>query len=195
MAKTLRIAVQGIAGSFSETAGITFAKTEGLGDYTLKYCLNSENVLVAIEEGEVDYGIFAIENAQGGVVIESVEALAHHHCHIAAYFHIPITQNLLVYPGTSRNEVQSIHSHQQALRQCRDYLAKHFWGTTLTEENDTADAARRLQTGELAKTAAVIANANCASLYQLEILTPDIQDLKHNLTLFIAATQLKKDSP
>ena len=91
-------------------------------------------------------------------------------------------------PGTSLKDIREIHSHQQALRQCRDYLAKHFWGVALIEEVDTAEAARRLHDGELPSTAAVIANKACAEIYHLRLLQADIHDLKNNVTLFLSVT-------
>jgi len=87
--------------------------------------------------------------------------------------------------------VTEIHSHQQALRQCKDYLSEHFWTRPLIEEDDTAEAARRLSEGKLPKTAGVIANKACADLYGLEILQDSIHDLKHNLTLFLGIKNLK----
>ena len=82
-------------------------------------------------------------------------------------------------------DVTEIHSHQQALRQCKDYLADNFWTRPLIEADDTAESARRLSQGKLPKTAAVIGSKNCAELYGLNILEEDIHDLKHNLTLFL----------
>lgn len=184
----IKIGLQGKAGSFSEVAAKEFAKKHQINNYELAYLVSSENVLRAVEHKEVDYGVFAMENAQGGVVIESVKALAKYRCHILDMFHIMIHQNLLTLPGVSMHEVSEIHSHQQALRQCRNFLATHFWGLPLIEEVDTAEAARRLQIGELSKTAAVIANKACADLYKLQILQADIHDLKNNLTLFLAVT-------
>jgi prephenate dehydratase len=106
-------------------------------------------------------------------------------------FHIPITQNLLGLAGMHVGDVTEIHSHQQALRQCKDYLSEHFWTRPLIEEDDTAEAARRLSEGKLPKTAGVIANKACADLYGLEILQDSIHDLKHNLTLFLGIKNLK----
>ena len=125
------------------------------------------------------------------MVIESVEALAKFRCKIIEMFHIPITQNLLGLPGMHVGDVTEIHSHQQALRQCKDYLSEHFWTRPLIEEDDTAEAARRLSEGKLPKTAGVIANKACADLYGLEILQDSIHDLKHNLTLFLGIKNLK----
>ena len=141
------------------------------------------------EKSSIDYGVFAMENAQGGVVIESVEALANHRCKIIEMFQIPIEQNLLGIKGINIGDITQIHSHQQALRQCKNYLSDNFWTRPLIEEDDTAEAARRLSEKKLPETAAVIANRSCAKLYKLEILQESIHDLKHNLTLFIGITK------
>lgn len=186
----IRIGIQGNKGSFSEAAALEFVQRKQITEYEIAYLISSEPVLQAVETEEVDYGIIAIENKQGGVVIESVYALAHHRCDIIEMFSILVKQNLLALPDVRLDQIKSIHSHQQALRQCRNYLADHFWSCPLVEENDTADAARRLQSGELPNTAAVIANKSCADLYGLSILAEDIHDLKNNLTLFLGVKKL-----
>ena len=106
-------------------------------------------------------------------------------------FHIPVNQNLLGLKGTYVGDLTEIHSHQQALRQCKDFLSEHFWTRPLIEEDDTAEAARRLSEGKLPKTAGVIANKPCANLYGLDILQESIHDLKHNLTLFLGIKRLE----
>ncbi len=186
------IGIQGAVGSFSEIAAHAFAERQKLAAIEIDYLISSENVINAVEKAQVDYGVFAMENARGGVVIESVKALAAHRCEIVDMFHVRISQNLMVLPGTTAGEISSIHSHEQALRQCRDYLADHFWGVPLIEEDDTAEAARRLKEGELPKNAAVIANVACADMYGLEIFAPDIHDLKNNLTLFLGVRKLEQ---
>ncbi|WP_164997335.1 chorismate mutase [Coxiella burnetii] len=183
--KMKSIGIQGTKGSFSEIAAQEFAKTQHIDDFAVKYLISSENVLRAIENKEIDFGIFAMENAQGGVVIESVKALAKYRCTIIDMFHIPISQNLIALPEISFGEITELHSHRQALRQCREFLATNFWGCPLIEENDTAESARRLKAGELPKTAAVIANKACAEIYNLQLLKENIHDLKNNLTLFL----------
>ena len=89
-------------------------------------------------------------------------------------------------------DVTEIHSHQQALRQCKDYLAEHFWTRPIIEADDTAEAARRLSQGKLPETAAVIGSKYCAELYGLNILEKDIHDLKHNLTLFLGVEKIEE---
>ena len=191
--KLIRIGIQGGKGSFSEEAANIFAKNHGLNDYEIIYLITSKSVIRAVEYDEVSFGVFAMENAQGGVVIESVEALAEYRCQIIEMFHIPVNQNLLAQPDVLVGDITEIHSHQQALRQCKDYLAEHFWTRPLIEADDTAEAARRLNEGKLPETAGVIGSKYSAELYDLNVVEEDIHDLKHNLTLFLAVEKIQEN--
>ena len=186
----MKVGIQGIEGSFSEEAAKSYCKKFGIEDFELKYLVSSMNVLDSLSNNSIDTGIFAMENAQGGIVIESIEALAKYRCNIIEMFHISVEQNLLTLKNVNIGDITEIHSHQQALRQCKDFLGEHFWTRPLIEEDDTAEAARRLAEGKLPRTAAVIANKACAELYGLEILQKSIHDLKHNLTLFLGLKKL-----
>ena len=190
--KSSKIGIQGGKGSFSEEAAKVFAKKYGVKDYEITYLISSKAVLRGIETGSAQFGIFAMENSQGGVVIESVEALAEHRCGIVEMFHIPVSQNLLARHGVSMGDITEIHSHQQALRQCKDYLAEHFWTRPLIEADDTAEAARRLSEGKLLETVGVVGSEYCAELYDLNIVERDIHDLKHNLTLFLSVEKIEE---
>ena len=148
------------------------------------------NVLDGLTSEAIDIGIFAMENAQGGVVIESVEALAKNQCKIIDMFYVEISQNLLVKDGIALGDIEEIHSHEQALKQCKDYLAEKFWSKKLVEEDDTAQAAQDLVEGRLSDNTAVIASKNSAEKYGLNILESDIHDLKKNLTLFLAVERI-----
>ena len=189
--KKIKIGIQGGKGSFSEEAAKVFAKNHGIKDFDIVYLISSKVVIGAVESNEVGFGVFAMENAQGGVVIESVEALAEYRCRIVEMFHIPVSQNLLARHGIFMGDITEIHSHQQALRQCKDYLAKNFWTRPLIEADDTAEAARRLSEGKLPKSVAVVSSEYCAELYDLNIIEKDIHDLKHNLTLFLAVKKIE----
>ncbi len=183
--KSMKIAIQGAEGSFCEEAALDFCRRHGMGDYQMDFLITSEKVMAAVEQGAVQLGIMAMENAQGGVVIESMYALARHSCEIVEMFHIQVEQCLLGRPGLTIGDITQIHSHPQALRQCRNYLADHFWTRPLIDEEDTAVAARRLSNDELPSSAAVVGSRLCAELYHLVVLTEGIQDLKNNLTLFL----------
>ena len=190
--KKVKIGIQGGKGSFSEQAAKAFVVNHGIDEFEIIYLISSKAVLESVESDNVEYGVFAMENAQGGVVIESVEAMAVHRCQIVEMFHIPVSQNLLANEDIFIGDITEIHSHQQALRQCKDYLAKNFWTRPLIEADDTAEAARRLSQNKLPKTAGVVGSKYCAELYKLNILEEDIHDLKHNLTLFLGVEKLKE---
>lgn len=183
--KKVKIAIQGAEGSFCEEAALDFCQRHNMSDYQMIYLITAEKVMEAVEQEAAGLGILAMENAQGGVVIESMYALARHSCEIVEMFHIQVEQCLLGRPGLTMGDVTQIHSHPQALRQCRNYLADHFWTRPLVDEEDTAVAAKRLSDGELPSTAAVVGSGLCAELYNLVVLTEGIQDLKNNLTLFL----------
>ena len=86
----IKVGIQGIEGSFSEQAAKSYCKKFGINDFELAYLIGSMNVLNSLTDGSIDTGIFAMENAQGGVVIESIEALAKNQCEIIDMFYIEI---------------------------------------------------------------------------------------------------------
>ena len=190
--KKIKIGIQGGQGSFSEEAAIVFSKNHGILSPEIIYLISSDSVLENLESETIEYGIFAMENAQGGVVIESVEALAKYRCKIIEMFHIPISQNLLAKKNILIGDIKEIHSHQQALRQCKDYLSENFWTRPLVEADDTAEAARRLSENQLSQTVGVIGSRACAKLYGLNILEENIHDLKNNITLFLGVKKYGK---
>lgn len=187
--KTQIIGISGARGSFSEEAARTYAGRQGIKKYTLHYLVSVENVLSALEQEAVDLGVFPIENSNGGIVIESVHAMAKHRFHIKKLFEIEIHMNLLVRKSSTAGKLTKIISHDQALKQCRHYLKRKWGRVKLQEYPDTAKAAEDLAKGKLPKTSAVIASRAAAEIYKLDILEESIQDLKFNYTSFIAAVK------
>ena len=188
-----KVGIQGLEGSFSEQAAKFYCNKFDIQDFELAYLVSSMNVLNGLNSNEIDVGIFAMENAQGGVVIESVEALAENNCRILDMFYVEISQNLMAKDNVSIGEIEEIHSHEQALKQCKDYLAEKFWSKKLVETDDTAKSAQDLASGKLADNIAVIASKHSAEKYGLNIIDHDIHDLKKNLTLFLAVERLDKN--
>ncbi|MDO8954628.1 MAG: prephenate dehydratase domain-containing protein [Gammaproteobacteria bacterium] len=180
----MRIGVQGAIGSFSEAAGKKWLSSQN-HTADIDYLISAHNVLSALDNGSIDYGVIAISNNRGGIVLESIEALAQYQCKIIDRLSLLVQQNLLVLPGTKLDDIREIHSHHQALRQCRDYIYEYLSGAKLIEAEDTALSAERLQTGLLPKTAAVIASRQCAELYGLSILQENVHDITRNETLFL----------
>ena len=179
----------GAAGSFSEKAGEQYIDTQQLVAAEIVPLVSAEAVLTAIESGTIDRGIFPIENSNGGIVIEAVHAMAGHRFRVETMFEIDVHHMLLVCPGTTAAQVDTICSHDQALKQCRMYLQRLWPAAQIEPYADTAQAARDLQAGILPCSTAVIASRRCAELYGLEVLEQSIQDLKFNYTTFVVAVQ------
>jgi prephenate dehydratase len=183
----MKIGVSGNKGSFSEEAAAYYCSKNNLTDYELNYLISVENVLTALEKGEIDKGVFPIENSNGGIVIEAVYAMSKHNFTIEKIFEIDIKHCLHIYPGKTINDIKTISSHPQALRQCRMYLKRKWPEAQLQEYCDTASAAKDLSDGKLPHSTAIIAPKICSELYNTDIIEEGIQDLKFNFTTFITA--------
>ncbi len=184
--KKIKVGVAGDIGSFSEQAANEYLQRNNIANYELKYLISTENVLSTLDKEKIDLGIFPIENSNGGIVIESVYAMSKHIFKIKDLFEIPVIHCLLAKPGKKKEDIRTIASHDQALKQCKMYIKRKWEGISLQETEDTAKAAKDLAEGKLPDSTAVLAPESCASLYGLEILEKSVQDLKFNFTSFLA---------
>lgn len=189
----MKLAIQGGPGSFSEEAARTYG-TDNKLDLELTYSYTSQRVLKEVTNGSADRGLIAIENAVGGVVFESIHALATHQCRIADQLDVLVVHTLLLRPGTTREDVTEIISHPQALKQCQDTLAAEFPEVPTRsgegEAVDQATAAKELADGGFTSTTAVLAAGICGELYDLEIVARNLQDKEENYTTFLLVESL-----
>jgi len=185
----MKIGVMGARGSFSEQAGERYLREHCGGIGEIIPLISAENVLTSLENGEIERGVFPIENSNGGIVIEAVHAMAKHRFAIERMFELDVHHMLLVRPGVTASYIKTISSHDQALKQCRMYIKRVWPQADILPYADTAKAAADLSKGILSDDTAVIASRGCAALYGLEILEESIQDLKYNYTMFVVATK------
>jgi len=184
-----KIGVMGARGSFSEQAGKTFVAQENgkYKDAEISYLLSADTVLASLERGEIDIGVVAFENLNGGFVIETLDALCAYSSRRVAIVEVNVHHQLLVKPGVERRNVKRIVSHPQALIQCRQYLKRKWPDVPQDEYVDTAQAAADLAEGNLDDSTAVIASLAAGNIHCLSILDRDIEDLKFNVTNFLVA--------
>lgn len=176
------IACQGVEGAYSQLA------CEKMIRYpSIMYCRTFENVFGAIENGLCRYGILPIENSLAGSVNSVYDLLIRHHCYIVRSARIKIDHTLLALPGTQKEEIREIYSHEQAIQQCSAFLSQHKeWHVNVC--TNTAAAARMVaESGR--RDAAAISSGHCASLYGLECLSSDIQNNSNNHTRFICISK------
>jgi chorismate mutase/prephenate dehydratase len=100
---------------------------------------------------------------------------------------LPISHTLLAAPGAKIDDIKEVFSHEQAIRQCSNFL-KTWKGVKITECANTAMAA--MQAANSGRTdAAVISSRDCAELYGLQALSYNIQNTDNNYTRFICISK------
>lgn len=180
--KRATVACQGIEGSNSQLA---CEKMFQIPDITF---LNTfEAVFSAVDKGLCRYGILPIENSLNGSVGEVYELMKKYRLYIVRSTKMQINHALLGVKGASPQTVKIVHSHEQALGQCSDYLKEHPGMMAQPAEN-TAIAAKIVSDLGNPKEAA-ISNRLCADLYGLTVLEDGIQNNDNNYTRFICISK------
>ena len=181
--------IQGGKGSFNEQALLHYIKKHKIKDYKIKYLYTTRKVLDELYKGNIDYGQFAIHNAQGGVVWESVQAMSKYKFKIIEEFYIIISHHLMAKKKMKKEKVKTILAHPQVFKQCQHTLKRKYPKAKLISGKgdliDTALAARKLSEGELPSHYTILGPENLATLYNLQIIDTNLQDLKQNKTYFL----------
>ncbi len=181
----VRVAFQGELGAYSEDAVRRYWPRENTEPVPKRSCAD---VVRALEEGTVDYGMLPIENSLAGNVVATYDALtAARECWVVGEEILPIHHCLLALPGTRIAELTRVSSHPVALAQCGRFLERHA-DMEAEASYDTAGAARDLAaSGD--RTRAAIAGRGAAERFGLEILASDIEDRPDNQTRFFALSR------
>jgi prephenate dehydratase len=148
-----------------------------------------ELVRVAVDKKASAGGIMAIENSIAGSILPNYNLLQKTNLKVIGEVYLSISQNLLVNPGVKLKDIKEVHSHPMALLQCMDYLEKNAW--KLVETEDTALSAKHIHQHH-SRHAAAVASKLAAELYELEVIAPDIQTQKNNITRFLVLQREKE---
>ena len=179
-----RAAYQGVEGAFAHIAlRALFPHAEAVS------CPTWDEVFDAVEKGDAAHGVVPFENSHAGDV-SAVLDLCYNHpgLWVVDVYDLPISQNLLVLPGTQLSDLTRVYSHQQAIAQSETFL-KQF-GLPATAMPNTAMAAKFVaESGD--RTKAAIASVETAALYGLEVLVPSINTDGDNTTRFIVLSREK----
>lgn len=186
--KHLVFGIQGGRGSFNEEALHTYCEKHAIKKFAVKYLYTTEKVLKNLHEGRIDFGLFAIQNAVGGVVQESTHAMAKYRFAIHAEFGIQIRHFLMKRKDIPFSDVKTIMAHDQVFKQCKGTLQKkyphHIQKVGAGDFIDTAKAAEGLAKGKLPKNYCILGPRILATLYDFDIIDENLQDSKDNLTTF-----------
>jgi prephenate dehydratase len=119
-------------------------------------------------------------------VISTLDLLIHETpLQIAAEVALPVRHFLITVSGATLSDIRIVMSHPQALGQTRRFLERCLPDAEQIAALSTASAVQTVcANGD--RTVAAIGTARAAALYGGEILAHDIQDVRANITRFIA---------
>jgi len=192
--RTIVYGIQGGRGSFNEEAINYHIQKNGISKYKIKYLYTSNNVMKALQRGKIDCGQVAIHNSIGGIVEESVYAMAKYKFKIISQFAIKISHALMIRKDADLSEITTIMTHPQVLAQCKQTLIQKYPNLKCISGKgkliDHALVAKSLQEKKIAKNIAVMGSKILAKLYDLEIIEDNLQDLKENYTTFLQVERM-----
>lgn len=177
------MAVQGIEGAYGHTAALQLFSTGG----SISYYASFREVFEAVENGDVDYGIIPVENSTAGEVTVNMELLERHDVHICRTTTVECAHVLAAKHGVSESDIKIIFGHEQAIRQCVEYLEKCGDLTVIPYHNNAA-AAKMVSENESGHLGC-ICSEECAEMHGLNIVRKAIATDPNNCTRFICISK------
>jgi len=172
----MKIAYQGIAGSYSESC----AKEKYPGCKTIPCKTFDECFEKANEDSSIKAIIPESNKTTGNIGVEYL--IFKYRLNIYAEHFFPINHNLLGLPESKISDIKDIYSHAQALSQSSRFIKKNKLNENVRA--DTAGSAKYVSESRNI-TKAAIASKLSAKIYNLKILDSNVQDEKENVTRFL----------
>ena len=172
----MKIAYQGIAGSYSEScAKEMYPNSETIPCKTFDECFDK-----ASQDSSIRTIIPESNKTTGNIGVEYL--IFKYRLNIYAEHFFPINHNLLGIKGSKLSKIKNVYSHAQALSQSSEYIKKNNFIENVRA--DTAGSAKYVSETK-DKSKAAIASKLSSKIYGLEILASNIQDEKNNITRFL----------
>ena len=142
------------------------------------------DVFQAVENGECDYGVVPIENSTEGAVNRSLDLLVETELTIIAQVFLKVEHCLFSF--CKMEEIKEIHSKDQALAQCGDWIRRNLPNAQLVSVSSTAEAVSNLKSGSKIS---AIAGSMAGRIYNVPSQAEAIQDRKNNVTRFLVVAR------
>ena len=178
----MKVAYQGEAGAFSESAARRLLGAEIIG----VPCHSFEQMFAAVGTGEADCCIAPIENSLAGSIHRNYDLLMDSALTIAGETSMRIVHNLIAPPDVAIDSIRRVYSHPVALAQCARFFTKHPYIEAMPV-HDTAGGVRMVMDRRRTDEAA-IASATAAEIYGGRVLLESIEDNAQNFTRFFLLT-------
>jgi prephenate dehydratase len=178
----VRVAIQGISGSYHEAAADSYFEQ----NVRLVPTETFDELFAALERRDADYGVIAIENTVAGSILTNYALLRESKLRVVGESYLRIAHSLLAVKGQKLSDLTEVYSHPMAINQCRPFF-RSLPRIKLIAAGDTATCAKRIADEQRPGTGA-IASARAAELYGLEVLADEIEANKVNYTRFLILT-------
>ena len=172
----MKIAYQGIAGSYSEScAKEMYPNCETISCKTFDECFEK-----ASQNKSIKTIIPESNKTTGNIGVEYL--IFKYRLNIHAEHFFSINHNLLGVKGSKLSDIKNVYSHAQALSQSSQFIKKNNLSENVRA--DTAGSAKYVSVSKDTSKAA-IASKLSAQIYNLDVLKENIQDDKNNMTRFL----------
>ncbi len=172
------IAIQGIAGSYSEEAARQFHTSAELIE-----CRDFASVFSMLENGTAEMAVVPVANRIIGEIQPVTAFMSRSNARIFGRRRLPIEHVLAGPHGAAIEKVNTVSSHPAALKQCRRFISRILCCMEVAG-TDTASCIREVAAGRNTK-AAAIGSRRAAEIYGAAVLAENIADMKGNWTEFI----------
>ena len=184
----LRVAFQGIEGSYSQLAARKYFAVRADGMEFVGTDTFAEALTMA-ESGEVGYAFLPVENTTAGSINQTYDLLRQTALAIVGEEVLHVRHRLLGLAGAEEENLRRVLTHPQALTQCSRFLAS-LEDVELVAFVDTAAAAKEVSASGDPRQAA-IASAEAGEIYGLTVLHEAIADQEENWTRFVVISGLE----
>ena len=175
-----KVSYLGPAGTYTEEATQFFF--EGNGTLIPKETV--ADAIADVSSGASEYAVIPQENTLGGAVTDYVDALmATEDVYVVGEVILPISQTLMGISGASIEDIKTVCSHSQGIKQTVQWRNEHM-PEAVTEEMASTAAAASYVAEQGDKTIAAIAAPGAAQLYGLTVLAENVQITDANKTRF-----------
>lgn len=176
-----RVGFLGPEGTFSHQAALDFFPISSTDFISF---INIFEIFKNIEKDIIDFGVIPIENSLHGTVRESLDLLIERDVFIHGEIELRIIQNLISLKNTKLEEINTVYSHPQAFAQTKIWLKSNLSKANLINVNSTAEAVKKINELNITTNAAIGTNIAC-KIYNMKILSSNIEDISSNFTRFL----------
>ncbi len=179
------IAFQGVPGAYGRlSCKAVFPNMEAVA------CETFLDAITLVREEKAKYAMIPIENSLGGRVADIHHLLPESGLYTIGEHFQSVQHQLLGVKGATLKDVKAVHSHEQALSQCRNFT--HELGIEPIIHADTAGSAKMIaEMGD--KSQASIASSLAGEIYGLDVLRERVEDRLGNTTRFLILSRDRID--